>query len=141
MKTIILIIVFLFSIPTFSQQKIGEKQAIQKSHIDFAKEYLFFTIHGLIEIDGHTFLNDTCKNPLIFQANLEDVSIYRKNNPEILYTHRVCEIKNCPILHFVVREEKTPETMRSIWERTRPPNFYLNNKLETEPLDMKILPQ
>jgi hypothetical protein len=40
-------------------QTVNEKQAILKSHIDFTKEYIWFTLSGKIEIDGHTLINDT----------------------------------------------------------------------------------
>jgi len=76
---------------------ITEQQAVQKSHIDFTKEYLYFTISGKIEIDGHTFLNDTCKQPVIYQANLDCVKIIKGEKE---YEHRVCDIKNCEIIHL-----------------------------------------
>jgi len=39
----IFIFMLLISV-AFSQQKIGEKESMDKSHIDFTKQYIFFTI-------------------------------------------------------------------------------------------------
>jgi len=50
-------------------QPMSEKQAMDETHIDFTKQYLYFKVNGLIEIDRHQFLNDTMKCPIIFRAD------------------------------------------------------------------------
>lgn len=102
MKT--LLIALTLSVNLFCQHKMTEKEAINKDHIDFTKEYLWFKIHGLIEIDGHTFKNDTCHCPIIFQANLDGVTIIDTCFKQE-YTHRNCGVKNCKIIHLVKKAE------------------------------------
>jgi len=120
MKTIIIMAIALclslISVTGFSQQKMTEKQAIKESHIDFTKQYLFFTIHGLIEIDGHIFKNDTCKCPIIFQATIDGITII-DTCTKIKYVHRTCHIKGCPIIHL---EEEKPfvEPTQPNWRYT-----------------------
>lgn len=80
--------------------RINEQQAMKKTHIDLTKEYVFFNISGLIEIDGHTFLNDTCKSPIVFEATLDGVTIINPKTRE-KYTHRICEVKGCNIIHLI----------------------------------------
>jgi hypothetical protein len=87
---------------TFSQKAMNEQRAMKESHIDFTKEYIFFTIHGLIEIDGHIFKNDTCKSPIQFQATLDGIMIIDTIS-KTEYVHRVCNHKNCNIIHLEER--------------------------------------
>ena len=115
----------------FSQQKMTEKQAIEKSHIDFTKQYLFFTIHGLIEIDGHIFKNDTCKCPIIFQATIDGITIM-DTCTKTKYIHRKCNKKGCPIIHL--EEELTPVVQpNKMWfYQPTEQNFrLLNNQIDT----------
>lgn len=94
---------FLFILLTttiYGQTHLNEKQVIDKQHIDFSKEVIYFELSGQIEIDGHIFLNDTCKNPIIYTANLEEVTLFRKNNPEVKYKVRKCSIEECKIIHL-----------------------------------------
>jgi hypothetical protein len=90
----------------YSQQKLNEKQVIEKSHIDFSTQIIYFVIHGQIEIDGHIFYNDTCKSPIIFQANLDNVSIV-DTLTKVFYTHRHCdrEKHGCKIIHLSVKND------------------------------------
>lgn len=84
---------------SFGQKTMNEQRVMKENHIDFTKEYIFFTIHGLIEIDGHTFKNDTCKCQIQFQANLDGIAIIDTCS-KIKYEHRACGIKNCKIIHL-----------------------------------------
>jgi hypothetical protein len=94
----------LFSQTVFSQKTMNEQRAIKERHIDFTKEYIFFTIHGLIEIDGHTFKNDTSKCPIRFQANLDGISII-DTCAKVKFKHRICRHTNCKIIHLEKQEE------------------------------------
>lgn len=60
----------------------------------------------LIEIDGHTFLNDTCDCPIIYKATLDKITITDCNGKE--YDHRICGEKGCEIIHL----EKQVEIIR-----------------------------
>ena len=94
---------------SFAQKPIGEKDAITKSHIDFTKEYLIFSINGMIEIDGHTFKNDTLKCAIVFQAGLTGVTIAdtcRKTE----YNYHKCQLANCKIIHLTKVESNTYRT-------------------------------
>ena len=110
-----LIAVLLTVSVVFGQNKVGEQDAIKRSHIDLKKEYVYFSINGWVEVDGHTFCNDTTSNPFIFQADLDGVKLYRKNEPQTLYTRRNCSHKDCNVLHF---EQKKAEIN---------PMFFRNN--------------
>ena len=99
MKLLLAVIfAIVLSVPAFSQQ-LSEIDAIKKDHIDLTKETVFFIIHGLVEVDGHTFVNDTSANPFMFFANVDGIKITRRGL-EGEYRHRVCGLKNCPILHL-----------------------------------------
>lgn len=102
MKKIVLLIVMVFGVLTISnaQSKMNEQRCIKESHIDFTKEYIYFTIHGLIEIDGHIFKNDTCKCPIQFQANLEGIVII-DTCQNIKYEYRKCSKPDCKIIHLI----------------------------------------
>jgi hypothetical protein len=104
MKIIFTLLLFASNICIFSQDKMTEQRTMKESHIDFTKEYIFFTIHGLIEIDGHTFKNDTCKCQIQFQANLDGIAIIDTCS-KVKYEHRACGIKNCKIVHLKLIEE------------------------------------
>lgn len=112
MKTFFILL--LFPILLFSQEKINEKQAIEKSHINFNREYLFFVISGAIEIDGHTFINDTSKTPIIFKATIDGISIV-DTSKNIEYQHRKCDEPNCPILHLEIKQQPTLILPRNNW--------------------------
>lgn len=79
------------------KKKLTEQQIIKNNHIDFVKEYISFVIHGLIEIDGHVFLNDTCKSPVVYKADLDGITIIKDG---IKYKHRKCNINGCNIIHL-----------------------------------------
>ena len=83
-----------------AQPKLTEKQVLKNKHIDFSKEIIYFELSGLIEIDGHTFLNDTCKFPIIYTANLDGISIFNKSTKQ-KYNVRKCESEGCKIIHLV----------------------------------------
>ena len=109
MKTTILLLL----IPFLGFGQINEQRAMKERHIDFTKEYIFFTIHGLIEIDGHAFKNDTCKCPIQFQANLDGILIIDTCS-KIQYEHRICGIKGCKIIHLKKKDElklKLPDSL------------------------------
>jgi hypothetical protein len=98
MKKLILIsLVALFSIKI--QAQMNEKMAMKETHINFKKEHLYFIISGKIEINGHTFVNDTCKQPIYYYATIKEVKII---NPEakIEYVFRDCGEKDCDIIHL-----------------------------------------
>ena len=103
MRTLLTILVLTISVNLCGQIKMKEQRAMKESHIDFTKEYIYFTIHGLIEIDGHIFKNDTCKCPIQFQANLEGITII-DTCLNMKYEYRKCEKVNCPIVHLVKKE-------------------------------------
>lgn len=103
MKKTIIIILLLIPSFLFAQNKVNEKRAIEKSHIDFSKEYLFFTLSGLIEIDGHAFKNDTCKCPIIYKSTLDGIDIV-DTCANKHYDHRECKIKECKIIHLKIQE-------------------------------------
>jgi hypothetical protein len=105
MKKLLLIFTMaLFLLPGKGQEKMNEKQAIKETHIDFTKQYIFFTLHGLIEIDGHIFKNDTCKCPIIYKSTLDGITII-DTCKKIEYVHRKCSKKGCNIIHFIKKED------------------------------------
>jgi hypothetical protein len=104
----------LFSSTAYSQKTMSEERAMKESHIDFSKEYIFFTIHGLIEIDGHIFKNDTCKCPIQFQANLDGIAII-DTCAKVKFKHRVCSHKNCNIVHLE-KQEKAISSILQQWD-------------------------
>lgn len=86
-----------------AQEKMTEKQVMKESHIDFSRQYIYFTLHGLIEIDGHIFKNDTCKCPIIYQATLDGITII-DTCIKVEYVHRKCNVKDCNIIHLTKDE-------------------------------------
>lgn len=69
------------------------------SNVVYDPVYFQCELQGLIEIDGHTFLNDTCDCPIIYKATLDKITISDCNGKE--YTHRICGEKDCQIIHLV----------------------------------------
>jgi len=104
MKKITVLFVILFvSISVFSQKRMNEKRVMKEKHINFTEEIIYFNLSGLIEIDGHTFLNDTCKCPIIYYANLDGVTII-DTCTNIKYDHRICGKPGCTIIHLTVQQ-------------------------------------
>lgn len=99
MKPLIILLLFI-SFSTFAQK--NEKDCMNDKHIDWKTEYIFFELSGLIEINGHIFKNDTCKEPVIWSATVNKITI---SKGEIEYTVRDCGDKNCKIIHLVEKEE------------------------------------
>ena len=105
MKHILFLLVIIASI-SVAQGRITEKQAIQKDRIDLKKEYIYFVIHGRIEIGGHTFINDTCAAPIMFEARITGIKIW---DGKTEYEYRDCGDANCAIIHLT---EKVPLIIR-----------------------------
>ena len=104
MKKLLLLLLFALPVITQAQQKMTEKQVMKETHIDFSRQYIYFTLHGLIEIDGHIFKNDTCKCPIIYQATLDGITII-DTCTKVKYVHRKCNVKGCKIIHLTKKEE------------------------------------
>jgi len=104
MKILLISILFCVSVITQAQQRMTEKQVMKESHIDFSRQYIYFTLHGLIEIDGHIFKNDTCKCPIIYQATLDGITII-DTCIKVKYVHRKCNVKHCKIIHLTKETE------------------------------------
>ena len=111
--------ILLLWIGIATAQPLTEKQSIDKSHIDFTTQYLYFVIHGQIEVDGHTFYNDTCKSPIIFQATIDGVTIIDTLTKQT-YTHRKCGIAGCKIIHLTPVIATTP-IYKSPWRLYQTP--------------------
>lgn len=96
--TMMCMLIFLSS-TLFAQHRLTEKDVIQNSHIDFSRQYISFVLSGLIEIDGHVFLNDTCRSPIKYRATLDKVILIDTvcGNE---YTHRICNKPGCKIIHL-----------------------------------------
>ena len=114
-----IIIISLFFVSLMAQSKFSERDAIKESHIDFTTHYIWFVLTGQIEIDGHEFDNSEADCPIIFQANLDGVTII-DTCTGIKYTHRTCNKKGCKVIHLV-RKEDPPITN---------PNWYTLPKLD-----------
>lgn len=82
MKHILIILLTIISLNSFSQNKMNEKQAIKEKHIDFTTQHLYFELSGLIELDGVIFKNDTCQCPIVYTANINKVKIFNKCTKE-----------------------------------------------------------
>lgn len=132
MKAKLLIFLLLLGSICQAQQKMTEKQVMKESHIDFTKQYIFFTLHGLIEIDGHTFKNDTCKCPIIYKATLDGVTII-DTCKKVEYTHRKCNEKGCKIIHLIKSESDVIEITP---DRRILPYYYLDDFIEINPLKL-----
>ena len=102
MKKLIFLTLLLFTLASsYSQRRTyGQKQCIKEKSINLKTTQILFVIEGLIEIDGHTFLNDTCENPIIFKSTIEGVEIKKLRPHEINYTHRKCDKSGCNIIHL-----------------------------------------
>ena len=111
MKTLLISILLCMSVIVQAQQRMTEKQVMKESHIDFSRQYIYFTLHGLIEIDGHIFKNDTCKCPIIYQATLDGITII-DTCIKVKYVHRKCNVKGCKIIHLI-KEEGPEDTYKS----------------------------
>jgi hypothetical protein len=123
MKRIIIILYVLvaFIQCTNEQEKINEKRVIKEKHIDFNKGYLYFELHGLIEIDGHIFLNDTMSCPIVYKADLEGIEIINECNKKE-YEYRKCDKKGCEIIHLnLINELKLP-----VLKFNNPLDYYFN---------------
>jgi hypothetical protein len=92
-KIIILIFLLTISVSIFAQKKKSEIK-----HIDIKKDHVELTISGLNEIDGHVFLNDTCKVPVIYRCYLYHVNIFKGDEE---YEPVDCDVKGCKINHLV----------------------------------------
>jgi len=108
MKKIILLLILIFglglvSINSQDKKRLNERDCIKKSHIDFKKEFIWFVIHGLVEVDGHVFLNDTSECPLIYKAAKDGMKIYNKCTKDE-YQYRNCGEKDCLIFHLEDKE-------------------------------------
>ena len=95
---IITLLLIAFTVSAIAQKPLTQKEVVQKETIDFSKECIMFRISGLIEIDGHTFLNATCSNPIYYYATLEEVVIKSKDGT--VYQHRKCEKEGCEVVHL-----------------------------------------
>lgn len=104
MKRLLLIALLALSISAFAQKPMDEKSALKESHIDFTKQYLFFVIIGNIEIDGHEFVNQNQKCPIIYKADIKSVTI-SDTCTNTYYRSRQCERKDCRVIHL---EQLTP---------------------------------
>lgn len=109
-----------------AQKQLSEKQVMKNKHIDFSKEVIHFELSGLIEIDGHTFLNDTCKVKIIYIANLEGISILNEKTKQ-KYTLRKCGREGCRIIHLVKDNPIQDLIISPQWGG----NLYLNNRNTT----------
>lgn len=128
-------VIFLFAIILIAVScnaqnllKFGEQEAIEEGHIDFTTHYIWFVIHGQIEIDGHVFCNDREENPIIFQANLDGIAIV-DTSTGIKYEHRVCNKKGCKIIHLVEKCEGTRYYFNDPGILTPTPFYQLDNNL------------
>ena len=106
MKKLIFILMAMVSLAAFSQEKLTEKDVIKNSHIDFNTQYISFVITGMIEIDGHIFKNDTCKSPILYRSNLDEV-VLMDSLSGTRYEHRTCGKEGCKIFHLTRKEYKT----------------------------------
>lgn len=116
MKIIYLLITsLLIFISSFGQMK--------ETHINFKKEGIQFILSGLIEIDGHTFLNDTCVNPIKYKATLKGVEIFDRVKK---YVVRMCSHENCNIIHLSEINDN------GIIFKVNPEPYYFRNNLLNE---------
>ena len=96
----------LLTIILLSICSIGFGQTIEQSGYTFKTKSLIgkkgfeYVLTGLIEVDGHTFQNDTCKHPFKLIVNLKGSKIVRSRETDIVYYERDCETPNCGIIHL-----------------------------------------
>jgi len=100
MRTRLTITALIISISLMGQGRMNEKRTMEEKHIDFSKEVIYFELSGLIEIDGHLFLNDTCACPFVYTANLDGITIMNSCS-KCKYEHRTCQKEECTIIHLV----------------------------------------
>jgi hypothetical protein len=124
MKVLLIGLLFCVSVITQAQQRMTEKQVMKESHIDFSRQYIYFTLHGLIEIDGHIFKNDTCKCPIIYQATLDGITII-DTCTKVKYVHRKCNVKGCKIIHL--NKEELEVVDYDYWPKIQP---FLDHQLD-----------
>jgi hypothetical protein len=103
MKKIIYLLLIVYSVNSYAQDKMSERRAMKEKHIDFTKEYLWFELSGLMEINGHIFKNDTSSCPIIYTANLDGITIKDCNGK--VYKKRNCNKKGCSIIHLQPKNE------------------------------------
>jgi len=90
---------------------------IQEIKVTDLKKIRVFKITGLIEIDGHIFLNDTCKVPVMFSCSANKVRIYKKEDDNIVdYKYRQCKKKYCDVLHLEIYIVPYKNKINSFWE-------------------------
>jgi hypothetical protein len=111
---IILIAILFMSMISFGQQVLTEQMVITKTHIDFSKEYISFILSGSIEIDGHTFQNESQSNPILYTANLDNVEIVDSNRTAV-YTHRKCSMAGCNIIHLDRKQSVESGGSKMFW--------------------------
>jgi hypothetical protein len=99
--------------PLMAQLKFNEGDAIKESHIDFTTHYIWFVLSGQIEIDGHEFDNSKTDCPIMFQANLDGVTL-SDTCTFTEYTHRTCNKKGCRVIHLV-RKVEPPINNNPYW--------------------------
>ena len=95
MKYLTLIALISISLTSFSQDKMNEKRAMNEKHIDFSKEYLYFELTGLIELNGVIFNNDTCNCSIIYKATINTTELINKcTNNEYVFIKFITFGKN-----------------------------------------------
>jgi len=137
MKTLQLIILLFIGLH-MQGQIIDEQKAIKEKHIDLTSDYIYFKIHGLIEVNGHLIKNDTSKCPYIYKADKNGILIYRncdkdeKGRVYTTYQVRECGVQGCKILHL---QEKIPaQEVPLHWWNTPDIEYYDNYDNNLVPL-------
>ena len=116
MKNLLLLLIIAISINCYSQKRTyGIKECKKEDKINLINTQILLKISGLIEIDGHTFLNDTCADPVMFKADINGISIHRLKT-RVKYTYNKCNKSGCDIIHL---EEKLKYNSSN-------DNFYFN---------------
>lgn len=113
MKTTLLLIGLMLSTygwgQTFREKfHMAEKSVMKEKHIDFSKEVIFFDLHGTIEIDGHLTDNDKSKCPIMYYANLDEVTLI-DTCTNTKYVHRKCNRDKCKIIHLSIKQTTLTE--------------------------------
>ena len=101
MKTLLLLTALFISFSCFSQDNdifIGDGYFNPKT------KTVSFKIWATIEINRHTFLNDTCKNPIMFNMGQRVAIPIEDEITDSLHTVRYapdqCGLKGCRIVHL-----------------------------------------
>lgn len=116
MNRILFLLVIVVSLAV-AQKPLTEKQAIQKDKIDLKKEYVYFIIHGQVEINGHIFINDTCAAPIMFEARLTGIKIW---DGKTEYQYRDCGVVDCSIVHLTEKVTVMQYNPNIWWRNTIP---------------------